>query len=127
LTISTLRNAALKIARPVGTAQVVSKVYLRDHTEIPRSIESSTCGCSGNTLFDHRACKLGSSLKILEMDESIHHALLRRVFTISDDPASHIGDSFPMTFAKLSEGGSSSSLGGCYQLLLAPPSEIANR
>ena len=27
-----------------------------------------------------------------------------------------------MAFAKLSEGGSSSSLGGCYQLLLAPGS-----
>ena len=64
------------------------------------------------------------------MDESIHNALLRcvfRVFTISDDPASHIGVSFPMTFAKLSEGGSSSSLGGRYQLLLAPRSKIANR
>jgi len=60
----------------------------------------------------------------------IQKAFLRcvfRVFTISHDPASHIGDSFPMTFAKFSEGGSSPSLGGCYQLLLAPPSEIANR
>jgi len=34
---------------------------------------------------------------------------------------------FHMTFAKLSEGGSSSRLGGCYQLLLAPRSKIANR
>jgi len=31
-----------------------------------------------------------------------------------------------MTFAKLSEGGPSSSLGGRYQLLLAPRSKIAN-
>jgi hypothetical protein len=58
------------------------------------------------------------------MDESIQKALLRcafRVFTVSYDPASHTGDLFHMTFAKLSEGRSSSSLGGCYQLLLAPP------
>jgi hypothetical protein len=40
LTISTLRNAALKIARPVGTAQVVSKVYLRDHPE-PKFLDQS--------------------------------------------------------------------------------------
>jgi hypothetical protein len=36
-------------------------------------------------------------------------------------------DFFDMAFAKLSEGSSSSSLGGCYQLLLAPRSKIANR
>jgi hypothetical protein len=36
-------------------------------------------------------------------------------------------DFFDMAFAKLSEGGSSSSLGGCYQLLLAPRAKIANR
>src|ERR1700722_1935906 len=34
---------------------------------------------------------------------------------------------FAMTFAKLSERGSSSNLGGCYQLFLAPRSKIANR
>jgi hypothetical protein len=52
-------------------------------------------------------CKLGSSIKILETDESIQKALLRcvfRVFTVSCDPASHTGDSFHMTLAKLSEG-----------------------
>jgi hypothetical protein len=32
-----------------------------------------------------------------------------------------------MTFAKLSEGSSSSSLGGCDQPLLAPRSKVANR
>jgi hypothetical protein len=66
---------------------------------------------------------------MLEMDESIQKALLHcvfSIFTISYDPASHTSDSFQMTFAKLSEGGSSSSLGGCYQLVLAPPSKIAN-
>jgi hypothetical protein len=35
-------------------------------------------------------------------------------------------DFFDMAFAKLSEGGSSSGLGGCDQLLLAPRSKIAN-
>ena len=41
LTISTLRNAALKIAKPVGTAQMVSKVsYLRDHPE-PKFLDQS--------------------------------------------------------------------------------------
>src|SRR5258708_16918712 len=74
-------------------------------------------------------CKLGSSIKILEMDESVQKALLRcvfRVFTVSCDPASHTGDFFHMTFAKLSEGGSSPTFGGCDQLLLAPRSKIAN-
>jgi hypothetical protein len=36
-------------------------------------------------------------------------------------------DFFDMAFAKLSEGGSSSSLGGCYQLLLAPRWKIVDR
>src|SRR6266481_9316276 len=75
-------------------------------------------------------CKLGSSIKILEMDESVQKALLRcvfRIFTVSYDPASHTGDLFHMTFAKLSEGSSSPAFGGCYQLLLAPRSKIANR
>src|SRR5258705_11395117 len=74
-------------------------------------------------------CKLGSSIKILEMDESVQKALLRcvfRVFTVSCDPASHTGDFFHMAFAKLSEGGSSPTFGGCDQLLLAPRSKIAN-
>src|SRR5258707_8031984 len=55
-------------------------------------------------------CKLGSSIKILEMDESIQKALLRcvfRIFTVSHDPASHTRNLFHMTFAKLSEGISS--------------------
>jgi hypothetical protein len=63
------------------------------------------------------------------MDESIQKALLHcvfRVFAVSYDPASHTGDLFHMTFAKFSEGGSSSILGGCYQLLLGPGSKIAN-
>jgi hypothetical protein len=72
-------------------------------------------------------CKLGSSIKILEMDESIQKALLRRVFAVSHDPMNDTEDFFDMAFAKLSEGGSSSNLGGCYQLLLAPRSKIANR
>src|SRR5258707_12943064 len=74
-------------------------------------------------------CKLGSSIKILEMDESIQKALLRcvfRVFTVSCDPASHAGDAFHITFEKLSEGISSPTLGGCDQLLLAPRSKIAD-
>src|ERR1700675_5184516 len=67
-------------------------------------------------------CKLGSSIKILEMDESIQKALLRcvfRVFTVSYGPASNTGDLFHMTFAKLSEGSSSPTFGGCAQLLHA--------
>src|SRR5260370_22464650 len=45
-------------------------------------------------------CKSGSSIKVLEMDESIQKAFLRsvfRVFPVSRDPASHAGDSFHMT------------------------------
>jgi hypothetical protein len=64
------------------------------------------------------------------MDESIQEALLHgvfRVFTISYDPMNDTEESLEMAFAKLSEGGSSSSLGGRYQLLLAPRSKIANR
>jgi hypothetical protein len=49
-----------------------------------------------------------------------------RVSTVSCDLASHTGDFFHMTFAKLSEGGSSPTFGGCDQLLLAPRSKIAN-
>jgi len=74
-------------------------------------------------------CKLGSSIKIFEMDESVQKALLRcvfRVFTVSCDPASHTGDFFHMTFAKLSEGGSSPTFRGRDQLLLAPRSKIAD-
>src|SRR5246127_1025905 len=75
-------------------------------------------------------CKLGSSIKSLKMDESIQKALLRcvfRFFTVSYDPASHTGDLFHMTFAKLSEGSSSPTFGGCDQLLLTPRSKIARR
>src|SRR4030081_2963996 len=64
------------------------------------------------------------------MDESIQKPLLRcvfRVFTVSCDPPSHIESLFHMTFAKLSEGSSSPTFGGCDQLLLAPRSKIANR
>jgi hypothetical protein len=64
------------------------------------------------------------------MDESIQKALLHcvfRVFAVSHDPMNDTEDFFDMAFAKLSEGGSSSSLGGCYQLLLAPRAKIANR
>src|ERR1700730_4650637 len=76
------------------------------------------------------SCKLGSSIKILEMDESVQKALLRcvfRVFTVWYDPTSHIGDLFHMPFAKLSEGRSFPTFGGCNQLHLAPRSKIANR
>jgi hypothetical protein len=64
------------------------------------------------------------------MDESIQKAVLRRVFrvfAISQNPIGYAEDSCDMALAKLSEGGSSSALGGCYQLLLAPRSKIANR
>src|SRR5438876_2500005 len=73
-------------------------------------------------------CKLGSSIKILEMDESIQKAVLRcvfRVFAASHDPMDDTEDFCAMAFAKLPEGGSSSSLSGCDQLLLAPSSKIA--
>src|SRR6266403_1500286 len=75
-------------------------------------------------------CKLRSSIKILEMDESIQKALLPcvfRVFAISHDPINDAEDFFGMAFEKLSEGGSTSGLGGCDQLLLAPHSKIVNR
>src|ERR1700730_203130 len=74
--------------------------------------------------------KPGPSIKILEMDESTQKAVLHcvfRVFTVWHDPASHTEDSFHMTFAKLSEGSLPSSLGGCYQLLVAPRSNTAKR
>jgi hypothetical protein len=64
------------------------------------------------------------------MDECIQKALLRcvfRVFAILDDPINDAEDFFGIAFAKLSEGGSTSGLGGCYQLLLAPHSKIVNR
>src|SRR6201984_624722 len=44
--------------------------------------------------------KLGSSIKILKMDESVQKALLRcvfRVFAVSCDLASHTGDLLLMT------------------------------
>src|SRR5882757_8154298 len=75
-------------------------------------------------------CKLGSSIKILEMDESTQNSLLRcvfRVFTVSYDPASHPEDLFHMTFAKLSEGRSFPAFGGCDQLLFAQRSKIVSR
>jgi hypothetical protein len=49
-----------------------------------------------------------------------------RVFTISHDPMSDSEDFLDMAITKLSEGGSSPILGGCYQLLLAPLPKIAN-
>src|SRR5260221_5633536 len=73
--------------------------------------------------------KLGSSIKILEMDESIQKTILHcvfRVFAVSHHPMNDTEDFFDMALAKLSEGGSSSSLRSCYQLLLAPYSKIAN-
>jgi hypothetical protein len=76
-----------------------------------------------------RICKLVSSVKILERDESVQKALfcsILRVFTVSCDSASHTGDLFHMTFAKLSEGSSSITFDGCDQLLLAPRSRSAN-
>jgi hypothetical protein len=63
------------------------------------------------------------------MDESIQKALLRcvfSVFSVSCDPASHAGDSFHMTLAKLSKWGSSPTFGGGDQLVVAPRSKIAN-
>src|ERR1700730_9544530 len=86
--------------------------------------------CRINRNAGQPGCKPGPSIKILEMDESTQKAVLHcvfRVFTVWHDPASHTEDSFHMTFAKLSEGSLPSSLGGCYQLLVAPRSKIANR
>jgi hypothetical protein len=64
------------------------------------------------------------------MDESIQKAVLRcvfRVFAISENPMGYAEDSYDMAFAKLPERGSSATLGGCYQLLLAPRPKIVNR
>jgi hypothetical protein len=64
------------------------------------------------------------------MDESIQKTILHcifRVFAVSHDPMNDTEDFFDVPFAKLFEGAWSSSLGGCYQLLLAPRSKIANR
>src|SRR5258708_28958580 len=69
-------------------------------------------------------CKLGSSIKILEMDESIQKALLHcvfRVFALSHDPINDAEDFFGMVLANLSERRSFSIIGGCAQLLLPPP------
>src|SRR5260370_42346788 len=60
------------------------------------------------------------------MDEGIQKTILQCVFAVSHDPMNDTEDFFDMAFAELSKGGSSSSLGGCYQLLLAPRSKIAN-
>jgi hypothetical protein len=64
------------------------------------------------------------------MGEGVQKRILQgvlRVFAVSHDPMNDTEDFFDMAFAKLSEGGSSFNLGGCYQLLLAPRSKIANR
>jgi hypothetical protein len=47
------------------------------------------------------------------IQKTILHCVFR-VFAISHDPMYDTEDFFRMAFAKLSEGGSSSSLGGCY-------------
>jgi hypothetical protein len=73
-------------------------------------------------------CKLGSSIKILEMDVSIQKTILHcifRVLAISHNPMNDTEDFFDLAFAKLSERAWSSSLGGHYQLLLAPSSPTA--
>jgi hypothetical protein len=64
------------------------------------------------------------------MGEGIQKTILHcvfRVFAISHDPINDPEDFFGMAFAKHSEGGSTSGLGGCYQLLLAPHSKIVNQ
>jgi len=84
--------------------------------------------------IDGDACEPGGKpryfIEILDMGEGIQKTILHcvfRVFAISHDPINDTEDFFDMAFAKLSEGGSSSSLGGCYQLLLAPRSKIVNQ
>src|ERR1700688_151326 len=86
--------------------------------------------CRINRNAGQPGCKPGPSIKILEMDESTQKAVLHcvfGVFTVWHDPASHTEDLFHMTFAKLSEGRSFPTFGGCDQLHLAPRSKIANR
>jgi hypothetical protein len=63
------------------------------------------------------------------MHESIQKAVLHcifRVFAISHDPMSDPEGFLGMAITKLPEGGSSPSLGGRYQLLLAPFPNIAS-
>src|SRR6202041_2295835 len=81
--------------------------------------------------IDGDACQPGgksrSFIEILDMGEGIQKTILHcifRVFPISHDPMNDTEDFFDMAFAKLSERGSSSSLGGSYQLLLAPRSSL---
>jgi len=68
--------------------------------------------------IDGDACEPGgkprSFIKILDMGEGVQKTILQRVFrifVISHDPMDDTEDSFDMAFAKLSEGGSSASLG----------------
>jgi hypothetical protein len=71
-----------------------------------------------------------SFVEILDMGEGVQKTILQgvlRVFAVSHDPMNDTEDFFDVALAKLSEGGSSSTLGGCYQLLLAPRWKIANR
>src|SRR5712672_2626096 len=91
------------------------------------SSRNSRCATGSNDGF---GSSMGTSIKILEMDESTQKTLLRcifRVFTVSYDPASHPEDLFHMTFAKLSEGSSLPAFGGCDQLLFAQRSKIVSR
>ena len=70
------------------------------------------------------------SIKILDIEEGIQKTILDlvfRVLAISHDPLDDTKDFFDMSLAELSERGSSSTLGCCYQLRLAPRSKIANR
>jgi hypothetical protein len=82
---------------------------------------------------DGDACQPGSKprsfVKILDMGEGIQKTILHcvfRVFAISHHPMDDTEKFFAMALAKFSEGGSSSSFGGCYQLVLAPGSKVAN-
>jgi hypothetical protein len=63
------------------------------------------------------------------MEEGAQKGVLHcvfRIFAISSDPMGDSEDLLDMAFAKLAEGGSSSNLGGSYQLRLAPLSKIGN-
>jgi len=92
------------------------------------------CTKLGQRRIDGDACQPGgkprSLIEILDMGKGVQKTILQcvfRIFASSHDPMDNTEGPFDMAFAKLSEGDSSTSLGGCYQLLLAARSKISDR
>ena len=75
------------------------------------------------------SCETGPAVKVRQVNKGPQEAVLHcvfRIFAISHHSMNDTENLFAMAFAKFSKGGSSSSFRGCYQLVLAPLSKIAN-